>query len=84
MPSFAQRAAKVASKQPDQPEEEVEMFANGVAFDVVKGWLGTEGKDLQFAEWFGVDASKMGDVLPQRGNFPPSAMITKEAMFVNL
>jgi len=55
MPSFAQRAAKVASKQPDQPEEEVEMFANGVAFDVVKGWLGTEGKDLQFAEWFGVE-----------------------------
>ena len=35
--------------------DDVEVYANGVAFDVVKGWLGSAGKDLEFDQWFGVE-----------------------------
>jgi hypothetical protein len=35
--------------------DDVEVYANGVAFDVVKGWLGGAGKDLEFDQWFGVE-----------------------------
>ncbi len=40
---------------PDQPDEDVEVYANGVAFEKVKGWLGSAGDDLQFDQWFGVE-----------------------------
>lgn len=34
---------------------DVEVYANGVAFDVVKGWLGEEGKDLDWSAWYGAE-----------------------------
>ena len=35
--------------------EDVEVYANGVAFDVVKGWLGKEGSDLDWNSWYGAE-----------------------------
>ena len=34
------------------------------------------------AEWFGVEETQMDHVLPNRGNFPASAMWTREQVFV--
>ena len=48
MPSHA------PAKQQDAADD-VEVYANGVAFDVVKGWLGRAGEDLEFDQWFGVE-----------------------------
>ena len=48
MPSHA------PAKQGDAADD-VEVYANGVAFDVVKGWLGRAGEDLEFDQWFGVE-----------------------------
>jgi len=36
-------------------EPEVEVYANGVAFDVVKGWLGDSARDLEWRSWYGVE-----------------------------
>ena len=37
-------------------------------------WLGT-------AEWFGIPANKMLEVLPMHKNFPPSALYNKTELF---
>jgi hypothetical protein len=44
-----------APSKPEDAGDDVEVYANGVAFDVVKGWLGNAGKDLEFDQWFGVE-----------------------------
>ena len=48
MPSHA------PAKQEDAADN-VEVYANGVACDVVTGWLGRAGEDLEFDQWFGVE-----------------------------
>lgn len=48
MPSHAPAKEQAAA-------DDIEVYANGVAFDVVKGWLGSAGKDLEFDQWFGVE-----------------------------
>lgn len=40
-----------------------------------------EGMWYGVAEWFGVDASRMGDVLPNAANFPDSALHTADELF---
>ena len=60
IPNRARRsiAAAMPSHDPAEPQdaaEDVEVYANGVAFDVVKGWLGRAGEDLEFDQWFGVE-----------------------------
>ena len=60
IPNRARRsiAAAMPSHAPakqEDPADDVEVYANGVAFDVVKGWLGRAGEDLEFDQWFGVE-----------------------------
>ena len=60
IPNRARRsiAAAMPSHTPAKQEDaadDVEVYANGVAFDVVKGWLGRAGEDLEFDQWFGVE-----------------------------
>ena len=48
-------AAAAAADANEGAAEDVEVYANGVAFEVVKGWLGEEGKDLDFSAWYGAE-----------------------------
>ena len=76
------QGSKIHGRYPDRIDDNAPLSTRkGGRFIPTTSW---EAVWHGIAEWFGVDASKMGDVLPQRGNFPPSAMMTKEAMFVNL
>ena len=48
-------AAAAAATAGATAADDVEVYANGIAFDVVKGWLGEEGKDLDFSAWYGAE-----------------------------
>ena len=41
----------------------MEVYANGLAFNVVKGWLGEEGVDLDWSAWYGAE-DETGAVRP--------------------
>ena len=51
----ARTASLAAMDDRRDGEPEVEVYANGVAFDVVKGWLGDSARDLEWRSWYGVE-----------------------------
>ena len=52
-PNVSNGAAAGAAQQQHEEEDPVEVYANGIAFEVVKSWLGESGKDLDWRAWYG-------------------------------
>ena len=51
----ASASASAAADDPARRAEDVDVYANGVAFETVKGWLGRAGEDMRFDDWYGVE-----------------------------
>ena len=73
------KGAQILGRYPDRIDNDAPLnVRTGGRFIPTTSW---EAVWHGLSEWFGVDAERLGDVLPQMQNYPSGSMFKKEAMF---